>query len=143
MQRRKDLFGEDSHEFRPEKWEDRSLPLYKDRIAASWAYLPFNGGPRVCLGRKSHHRLVTLYETNASPPSIEDFGLTVATYTVVRILQTFPQLEARTFSRPQEQEWLGWSSHHHNGLKRTAKERQKMTLVMSAGHGCPITFRRT
>ena len=72
----------------------------------------------------------------------EEFGLTVASYTTVRILQTFPILEAGSFSRSQKQDWLGWSSHQNDGLKRVAKERQKMTLVMSLGDGCPISFQR-
>ena len=51
MHRRKDLFGEDASEFRPNRWEE-DLPLYHDEVNAKWGYLPFNGGPRVCLGRK-------------------------------------------------------------------------------------------
>lgn len=49
MHRRKDLYGEDAEEFRPERWETGEL---KD---IGWAYLPFNGGPRLCLGRKCYH----------------------------------------------------------------------------------------
>lgn len=47
MHRRKDIYGEDADQFRPERWEGDGL---KD---VGWAYLPFNGGPRLCLGRKS------------------------------------------------------------------------------------------
>ena len=39
MHRRKDLFGEDADEFRPERWE---------HLRPGWEYLPFNGGPRIC-----------------------------------------------------------------------------------------------
>lgn len=46
MHRRKDIYGQDAEEFRPERWEGDSL---RD---IGWAYLPFNGGPRLCLGRK-------------------------------------------------------------------------------------------
>ena len=45
MHRRKDLYGPDAEEFRPERWEDN---LLKD---IGYGYLPFNGGPRLCLGR--------------------------------------------------------------------------------------------
>ena len=45
MHRRKDLFGEDAEEFRPERW------LGEKGLRPSWEYLPFNGGPRICLGR--------------------------------------------------------------------------------------------
>lgn len=44
MHRRKDFWGEDSHLFRPERWEENAKH--------GWDYLPFNGGPRICLGRK-------------------------------------------------------------------------------------------
>ena len=43
MHRRKDLFGEDAEEFKPERWET---------LRPGWEYLPFNGGPRICIGRK-------------------------------------------------------------------------------------------
>ena len=52
MHRRVDLYGEDAEKFRPERWNE-DLPLFKDECASSWGYLPFNGGPRICLGRTS------------------------------------------------------------------------------------------
>lgn len=44
MQRRVDLWGDDALEFKPERWEDKK---------PGWTFLPFSGGPRTCLGRKS------------------------------------------------------------------------------------------
>lgn len=70
----------------------------------------------------------------------EDFGLTETSYAVVRILQTFPVIRAGQFDRPQVQAWTGYSSHHSRGVQKLAKERQKMTLVMSARDGCPVEF---
>ncbi|PGH16458.1 hypothetical protein AJ79_01789 [Helicocarpus griseus UAMH5409] len=52
MHRREDLYGKDAEDFRPERW-DEDLPLLRDEKTAAWGYLPFNGGPRVCLGRAS------------------------------------------------------------------------------------------
>ncbi|KAF5598668.1 cytochrome p450 [Fusarium pseudocircinatum] len=43
MHRRKDLYGQDADEFRPERWES---------LRPSWFFLPFNGGPRICLGQQ-------------------------------------------------------------------------------------------
>ncbi|KAF2668755.1 cytochrome P450 alkane hydroxylase [Microthyrium microscopicum] len=71
MHRRPDLYGMDAELFRPERW-DEPLPMDYDSINAKWGYLPFNGGPRVCLGM--------------------DFALTEASYAVARILQEFPRL---------------------------------------------------
>ncbi|KAI9650184.1 hypothetical protein NHQ30_000197 [Ciborinia camelliae] len=60
------LYGEDAESFRPERWETGELSHI------GWAYLPFHGGPRQCLG--------------------EDFALMEIYYTTVRLLQTFPTI---------------------------------------------------
>ena len=49
MHRRKDLYGEDAETFRPERWLDSGD---KKGLRVGWEYLPFNGGPRICIGRK-------------------------------------------------------------------------------------------
>lgn len=51
MHRRPDLYGMDAELFRPERW-DEDMPLNHDETNAKWGYLPFNGGPRICLGSK-------------------------------------------------------------------------------------------
>ena len=53
MHRRADLYGLDAELFLPERWSDPELPLFKNRTLQNWGYLPFNGGPRICLGSKS------------------------------------------------------------------------------------------
>ena len=72
MHRRPDLYGMDAELFRPERWEE-DLPMNGDPVNARWGYLPFNGGPRKCLGM--------------------EFGLNQAAYTVVRLLQSFSTLQ--------------------------------------------------
>ncbi|KAJ6024746.1 cytochrome P450 alkane hydroxylase [Penicillium herquei] len=67
MHRQKEFYGQDADDFRPERWENGTL---KD---IGWAYLPFNGGPRVCLGR--------------------EFALQEARYTTVKLLQKFERIE--------------------------------------------------
>jgi cytochrome P450 len=44
MHRRTDLWGPDAAKFVPERWEGGKM--------RGWQYLPFNGGPRICLGRE-------------------------------------------------------------------------------------------
>lgn len=44
MQRRKDLWGEDADEFKPARWGGGKK--------VGWEFLPFNGGPRICIGRE-------------------------------------------------------------------------------------------
>lgn len=43
MQHRRDLWGDDVEEFKPERWETRQ---------AGWEFIPFGAGERKCLGRK-------------------------------------------------------------------------------------------
>ncbi|KAI6093957.1 cytochrome P450 [Hypoxylon rubiginosum] len=43
MQRRKDIWGDDALEWRPDRWEGADV----DR----WHFIPYNHGPRHCLGR--------------------------------------------------------------------------------------------
>jgi len=66
MHRRKDLYGEDADEFKPERWET---------LRPSWQFLPFNGGPRICIGQQ--------------------FALTEASYTTIRLLQALSSIEPR------------------------------------------------
>ncbi|MCJ1414722.1 hypothetical protein MMC32_001049 [Xylographa parallela] len=60
MHHRPALWGDDADEFKPERWVGRK---------PGWEYLPFNGGPRICLGQQ--------------------FALTEASYVTVRLLQRF------------------------------------------------------
>lgn len=53
---------------------------------------------------------------------LEDFGLTEASYAVVRILQTFPGIKL-----PAGQ-----------AFEKTGSERQQMTLVIAVGDGCQV-----
>lgn len=73
LQRRPDIYPSTSStfahhlEFSPERWDSWT--------PKSWTYIPFNGGPRICIGQQ--------------------FALTEMAYTVVRILQTFERVEWR------------------------------------------------
>lgn len=64
MQRRPDLTPS-VLDFSPERWE-----TWQPR---PWNYIPFNGGPRICIGQQ--------------------FALTEMGYTIVRLLQRFGGLE--------------------------------------------------
>lgn len=64
MHRRKDLWGEDAHEWKPDRWENRR---------PGWDYLPFNGGPRICIGQQ--------------------FALTEIAYVLVRMIQRVDRID--------------------------------------------------
>lgn len=61
-----EYYGKDAEEFIPERWASQPK--------LGWAYLPFNGGPRICLGQQ--------------------FALTEASYVIVRLIQMFPNLSS-------------------------------------------------
>lgn len=71
MHRRPDFYGMDAELFRPERW-DEPIPMRDDPVNAKWGFLPFNGGPRTCLGM--------------------DFGFYEAAYVIIRLLQRFPDI---------------------------------------------------
>ncbi|OCH86066.1 cytochrome P450 [Obba rivulosa] len=49
INRSRELWGEDAHEFKPERWE--SLPETVSSIPGVWGHLlTFSGGPRSCIG---------------------------------------------------------------------------------------------
>ena len=61
MQRRKDIWGEDAEDFRPDRWNDvqpginwviNSVTKLHCSLKTSQAYIPFMQGPRICLGSK-------------------------------------------------------------------------------------------
>lgn len=69
LHRRKELWGEDADEFRPERWAGRK---------PGWEYLPFNGGPRVCLQtvlRLIGSSLAPHYLTDLLTPLFVNLGL--------------------------------------------------------------------
>jgi len=86
MHRRKDVYGEDADEFIPERWTERNL-------RPGWAFLPFNGGPRVCIGQQ--------------------FALNLASYIVCKLVQRIEKVESCD-SRPWE-EGLGITCSTKNG----------------------------
>ena len=65
--RTRNIFGPNADDFHPERWEGDGLS------GIGWAYFPFSGGPRQCLG--------------------EDFALMEVSYTVVRLLQDSPLIK--------------------------------------------------
>lgn len=86
LHRNPSVFGPDPEEFRPERWED---------LNPGWAYAPFGGGPRMCIGKK--------------------FALVEAAYATVRLVQYADRLEPRD-DRGWE-ELLSFTCINRNGTK--------------------------
>ncbi|KAK8026463.1 cytochrome P450 52E1 [Apiospora marii] len=83
MQRRRDLYGEDAEEFRPERWES---------IRPTYEYVPFNAGPRICIGQQ--------------------FALTAIAMTTFRILQAYQKIERRDDRPPVQKLGINLSMLH-------------------------------
>ncbi len=115
MHRRKDLFGSDAGTFRPERWEGPELTNIK------WGYLPFNGGPRLCLGSKLFITESQM-RTKANVRVLEDFGLMLASYGIARMIQAFPKIELASGEVWEE----------------PGAERQHLTLTLSNADGCKV-----
>ena len=58
MHRRKDFYGKDAECFRPERWLDTDD---QNGLRVGWEFLPFNGGPRICIGRTYFQPYFLLY----------------------------------------------------------------------------------
>ncbi|KAG9014722.1 hypothetical protein FRB94_010569 [Tulasnella sp. JGI-2019a] len=70
MQRREDLWGPTALEYDPRRWLDERNKKYY--LANPFIFLPFHGGPRMCLGQQ--------------------FALNEASFFIIRLLQTFQDI---------------------------------------------------
>ncbi|EUC57271.1 cytochrome P450 family monooxygenase pc-3 [Rhizoctonia solani AG-3 Rhs1AP] len=104
MHRRKDLWGTDADEFDPERWLDDRLKKYV--TSNPFIFLPFNAGPRICLGQQ--------------------FAYNEASFFLCRLLQRVESIELAPDAQPAESlprpEWKSgtgrqvyeniWPKHH-------------------------------
>ncbi|KAI0393224.1 cytochrome P450 [Xylariaceae sp. FL0594] len=81
--RRKDLFGEDADEFKPARWE---------KLRVTYEYVPFNAGPRICIGQQ--------------------FALTQMALITFRLLQAFSAIERRDDRPPIQKLGINLSMLH-------------------------------
>ncbi|KAF8174326.1 cytochrome P450 [Mycena galopus ATCC 62051] len=112
MHRRKDLWGPDAEEFDPDRWLDERLKIYL--LTNSFQFLPFNAGPRNCLG--------------------QEFAYNEMSFVIIRLLQSFSSvsLDLDAFppgARPPP-EWAML-----DGRKAVEKFRPKSHATMYAESG--------
>lgn len=74
MHRREDLWGADAGAFRPERWETSR---------ATFEYLPFNTGPRICPGQQ--------------------FAIVETSYMLIRLLQAYGRIIPRDNNSPWQE----------------------------------------
>ncbi|KAK1231185.1 hypothetical protein PQX77_005711 [Marasmius sp. AFHP31] len=112
MHRRKDLWGPDADNFDPDRFLDSRLKKYLS--PKPFIFLPFNAGPRICLGQQFAYNEMSLM--------------------LIRLLQNFrsftflPECAPPEFQTPREWEGLP-------GRKGIDKFFPKTTLTMYSGGG--------
>ncbi|KAI5115378.1 hypothetical protein M0805_008170 [Coniferiporia weirii] len=93
MHRRTDLWGSDAHNFDPNRFLDERLHKYL--ILNPFIFLPFNAGPRICIGQQ--------------------FAYNEASFMLVRLLQTFDAFELDASAQPADSlppsEWKNSPGH--------------------------------
>ncbi|KAF7356115.1 Cytochrome P450 52E1 [Mycena venus] len=112
MHRRKDLWGPDAEEFSPDRFLDERLQTYL--LKNNFQFLPFNAGPRICLGQQ--------------------FAYNEMSFMIIRLLQAFSSfsLDEEAFApgaRPPPE----WATAE--GRKAIDKFRPKLHLTMSTKDG--------
>ncbi|KAL1693554.1 cytochrome P450 [Schizophyllum commune] len=108
MHRRKDLWGPDAEEFDPDRFLDERLHKYL--TPNPFIFLPFNGGPRICLGQQFAYNEISFF--------------------LVRLLQNFSGIRLALGAQPPKslapEEWL-----EGEGRKTKEKVRLQTHLTMS------------
>ncbi|KLO08865.1 cytochrome P450 monooxygenase pc-1 [Schizopora paradoxa] len=80
MHRRTDLWGPDAMEFDPDRFLDDRLQKYF--TPNPYIFVPFNAGPRICLGQQ--------------------FAYNETSFMLIRLLQTFDEFELDPSAQPPE-----------------------------------------
>ncbi|KAF7353448.1 Cytochrome P450 [Mycena sanguinolenta] len=109
MHRRKDLWGPDALEFDPERFLDERLHKYL--TPNPFIFLPFNGGPRICLGQQ--------------------FAYHEASFFLVRLLQTFSSVSLDLAAQPlAARPPASWKTDDKSGWTAHEKIRPRSHLTM-------------
>ncbi|KAF8307675.1 cytochrome P450 [Clavulina sp. PMI_390] len=116
MHRDKDLWGEDALVFDPMRWIDDRLA----RLTANpFMFLPFNAGPRICLGQQ--------------------FVYNEVSFLLVRLLQTFSTITLRPNAQPQGSlpnssgKWDLTPGHESRHAVEKVWPRSHLTLFVEGG----------
>jgi len=114
MHRRKDLWGDDADNFDPERWIDKER--MQNMASDSFMFLPFNGGPRICLG--------------------QNFAYNEASFMIIRVLQMFDTFTLRQKEDGPSQSCPPASWEGASGRKGFEKVCPRMSLTLFIKGGC-------
>ncbi|KAF5378580.1 hypothetical protein D9615_007123 [Tricholomella constricta] len=118
MHRRKDLWGPDAEEFDPDRFIDDRLKKYL--VKNSFIFLPFNAGPRICLGQQ--------------------FAYNEMSFMVIRFLQQFSSISlAEDAAPPEAIPPADWATSE--GRKAIERVYPKVHLTMYANGGLWVNMK--
>jgi len=119
MHRDKDLWGPDAEEFDPDRFlDDRKAHL----VTNPFMFLPFNAGPRICLGQQ--------------------FAYNEVSFLLIRLLQRFDQISlAPEAQRPESLPPKDWALAPEGTRKREEQVRLDVHLTLFVQDGLWVKMR--
>ncbi|KAI0638092.1 cytochrome P450 monooxygenase pc-3 [Trametes polyzona] len=112
MHRRKDYWGPDALHFDPERWLDERLNKYF--TANPFIFVPFNAGPRICLGQQ--------------------FAYNEMSFFLIRLLQNFSHVELDLSAQPPDaRPPPEWASAEGQKGKEKVIPKAHLTLYVHGG----------
>ncbi|OJA12792.1 hypothetical protein AZE42_12472 [Rhizopogon vesiculosus] len=112
MHRRKDLWGPDAEEFDPDRFLDERLHKYL--TPQPFIFLPFNAGPRVCLGQQ--------------------FAYNEMSFMLIRLLQTFSCITlAPEAQHPDTRPPTEWAQAEGRKARERFRPKAHLTLYADGG----------
>lgn len=112
MHRRKDLWGPDAEEFDPDRFLDERLHKYL--IPKPFIFLPFNAGPRICLGQQ--------------------FAYNEMSFMLIRLLQTFSSITlAPEAQHPDTRPPTEWAQAEGRKARERFRPKSHLTLYADGG----------
>lgn len=109
MHRRTDLWGPDALEFDPDRWLDERVKKYL--IPNPFIFLPFNAGPRICLGQQ--------------------FAYNEMSFMVIRLLQNFSAIALSPEPAMRPPAW--WAEKYGRQAIEQFRPRNHFTLYAMGG----------
>jgi len=119
MHRRTDLWGPDALEFDPDRFLDERMKKYL--IPNPFIFLPFNAGPRICLGQQ--------------------FAYNEISFMIIRLLQAFEDIVWDPEASPESLPPPEWAKSH-DLRKREDKLWLRSHLTVYAKNGYWVKFKK-
>ncbi|KAI0332391.1 cytochrome P450 monooxygenase pc-2 [Cubamyces sp. BRFM 1775] len=112
MHRRKDYWGPDAQYFDPDRWLDERLNKYF--TANPYIFVPFNAGPRICLGQQ--------------------FAYNEMSFFLIRLLQNFSHMELDLSAQPPDaRPPPEWASAEGQKGREKIMPKSHLTLYIHGG----------